>query len=160
MEYFILSIAIVFTIVGVIGCVLPALPGLPFNYAALLMLQYYYKPFSTTFLVVMAVIMAVIMILDYFLPIWTAKKFGATKQGIWGSMIGMVLGIIFTPIGMLLGMFAGAVIGDMMAGKESKDAFKSGIATFFGTLFSIGLKLICAGTMSWYFFKELIKAWA
>jgi len=57
-------------------------------------------------------------------------------------------------------MFAGAVIGDMMAGKESKDAFKSGIATFFGTLFSIGLKLICAGTMSWYFFKELIKAWA
>lgn len=159
MEYFILSIAIVFTLVGVIGSVLPALPGLPFNYIALLMLQYYYKPFSTTFLVVMAVAVMIIMVLDYFLPIWTAKKFGATKQGIWGSMIGMIAGIIFTPIGMLLGMFAGAVIGDMMAGKESKDALKSGVATFFGTLLSIGIKLICAGTMAWYFFVELFKAW-
>ena len=159
MEYFFIIIAVLLAIVGLIGCILPALPGLPFNYIALLIIQYYHKPFSSTFLIVTAVIVAVVMVLDYFLPAWTAKKFGATKQGIWGSIIGMIAGIIFTPIGMLLGMFAGAVIGDMMAGKETKDAFKSGIATFFGTLFSIGLKLICAGVLTWYLFREIWKAY-
>jgi uncharacterized protein YqgC (DUF456 family) len=85
------------------------------------------------------------------------KKYGATKQGIWGSVIGMLVGMFFTPVGMILGLLLGAIIGDMMGGRNTKDATKSGIATFFGTLVSLGTKLIVAGLISSFVVIEAIK---
>nr|MBP6427015.1 DUF456 domain-containing protein [Bacteroidia bacterium] len=94
--------------------------------------------------------------LDYLIPLWTGKKFGATRQGIIGSMIGMVVGIVFTPIGMLLGTFLGAMIGDMMAGKTTSQATRSGIATFMGTIISIGFKVALSGIMTFMIIYKLV----
>lgn len=102
-------------------------------------------------------IVVVIVVLDYYLPIWTAKKFGATRQGIIGSIIGMLLGIFFTPIGMIGGLIAGAIIGDMIAGRSRGEAVKSGLATFFGTLVTIGVKIIVSGIMCFYLFYEIAE---
>ena len=105
-------------------------------------------PFSIATLIILGVLTVLFLILDYFIPVWIAKKYGATRQGIIGSMIGMIVGIFFTPIGMIMGIIAGAIIGDMMAGRNTSDATKSGIATFFGTMLAIGLKLILSGIMA------------
>jgi uncharacterized protein YqgC (DUF456 family) len=127
--------------VGILGCIIPGLPGTPLNYAALLLVQWRLHSVQSSTLIIYGILTVVVLVIDYVLPIWFAKKFGATKQGIWGSIIGMLIGFFFTPIGMILGMLIGAIVGDIMAGRTSGEATRSGFATFFGTLLSLGLKL-------------------
>lgn len=150
MDFLLISFSILFCFAGIAGCIIPGLPGPPLNYVALVLLQWAFQPFSVSFLIVWAVIVIIITILDYMLPIWTAKKFGATRQGIIGSIAGMLVGIVFTPIGMIAGLVAGAIIGDMMAGRQLQKAIGSGAATVFGTLLTIGIKLIVSGIMAFY----------
>ncbi len=150
MDYLLILFSLLFCFAGLAGCIVPGLPGPPLNYISLIFLQWAFKPFTVTFLVVWAVVVIVITILDYMLPIWTAKKFGATRQGIIGSIAGMILGFFFTPIGMIAGLIAGAIIGDLIAGQQLHKAVGSGAATAFGTLLTIGIKLIISGIMAFY----------
>jgi uncharacterized protein len=156
MDTVLIITAIILSILGIIGSVLPALPGHPLNYMAMWCVQWVYHSFSTTTLIVFGVLTVVLIILEYVLPIWWAKKFGATREGIIGSAIGMVLGFFFTPIGMILGTLVGAIIGDMIAGRTTGEATRSGIATVFGTFLTIGLKLLLAGLMTSFVIYELI----
>ena len=144
-------------IAGLAGCIVPGIPGPPLNFAGMLLMQYVEKPFETYTLIIFGFITAVTVIIDFFLPVWFAKKFGATKWGIWGSFIGMFIGIFFTPVGMIAGLLLGAILGDLLAGRTSRQATRSGLATFFGTLLSTGLKLGAAGTMSVFVFYELAR---
>lgn len=152
-----LIIALLLCIIGLAGCIVPGLPGPPLNYAGMLMVQYVQKPFETYTLIIFGILTAAILVIDYLLPVWFAKKFGATKQGIWGSIIGMFLGIFFTPVGMIFGLLIGAIIGDLLAGRTSGQATRSGLATFFGTLLSVGLKLGVAGVVSVFVFYECVR---
>jgi uncharacterized protein len=156
-DIWILIAVMVLSLAGIIGCIAPGLPGPPLNYAALLLVQYQYKPFTTTFIIIWTVIIVLTAVMDYFVPVWFAKKYGASKYGVWGSIVGMVVGIFFTPVGMVLGMLIGAIVGEMMGGSDSVTAVKSGIATFFGTMLSIGLKLVVSVVISVYLFMELTK---
>jgi hypothetical protein len=156
MEITLIIIAFILTLVGIAGCIFPGLPGPPLNFAALLLMQWAIQPYSIFFLVLAGIFTAVTVVLDYLVPVWTAKKFGATKQGIWGSIIGMLIGMFFTPIGMIIGLLAGAVIGDMIAGRTSGQAVKSGFGTFLGTLLGIGIKLGVAGVMAFFVCYDII----
>ena len=145
-------------ITGIFGCVLPLLPGPPLNYIGLLLLHFTtgYQ-FSTRFLVIWGIVTVVVYALDYVIPVWGTKKFGGSKRGVWGSMIGLIAGMFFfPPFGIIIGPFAGAVIGELTAGKDSKAALKSGFGSFVGFLTGTILKLIASGIMTWYFAKELI----
>ena len=144
-------------IIGLIGCVLPVLPGPPLSYLALLLLQWSgYAGFSTRFLIITAILTAIVTILDYFIPIWGTKKWGGSKAGMWGAMAGLVIGLFFSPVGIILGPFLGAVIAELIAGRETNDALKSGLGSFFGFLIGTGLKLTLCVAFCYYFIKELI----
>ncbi|MGE0020825.1 MAG: DUF456 domain-containing protein [Draconibacterium sp.] len=158
MDYVLIILGVIFTLTGILGCVLPMLPGPPINYVALLLLHFTSShQFSTRFLVIWAVVATVVVLLDYLIPVWGTKKFGGSKQGVWGSVIGLVAGLfIFPPFGIIIGPFVGAVIGELIAGKETGAAFKSGFGSFIGFLAGTLIKLIASGLMTWYFFKELI----
>ena len=158
MDYVLIIFGVILTLTGILGCVLPMLPGPPINYLAILLLHFTSNhQFSIRFLVIWAVIAAVVVLLDYLIPVWGTKKFGGSKQGVWGSVIGLVAGLfIFPPFGIIIGPFAGAVIGEFIAGKETGAAFKSGFGSFIGFLAGTLIKLIASGLMTWYFFKELI----
>jgi uncharacterized protein YqgC (DUF456 family) len=115
-----------FALVGLIGCILPVIPGPPISFFALLILSYAknWEPFSAVFLLIMAALTAVITLLDYVLPIIGAKRYGASTLGVWGSVIGMLFGlVIFPPWGMLLGAIAGALLGELLSGKKGKKIF-------------------------------------
>jgi uncharacterized protein len=157
MELVLVIIAIILTLAGLAGCVLPAIPGPPLNFIGLLLLQWAWQPFSTITLVVLGIITIIVLILDYMIPVWGAKIFGATRYGIWGSIIGMLAGIFLTPIGMIMGLLLGAIIGDMLAGKKPLEALKSGAGTFLGTMAGMLVKLIVAGIMTFMAFYEIIK---
>ncbi len=160
MDYVLIALGILFLIAGILGCVLPVIPGPPLNYIGLLFLHFTEKyQFSNRFLIVWAIITVVVYALDYIIPIWGTKKFGGSKRGVWGSVIGLVVGLFFfPPFGIIIGPFAGAVIGELSSGKDSTSALKSGLGSFLGFLMGTLLKLIASGMMTWYFFKELIFA--
>ncbi len=143
---------------GIVGCVLPIIPGPPLTYIALMMLSVAYKweAFSVTFLIVMGIITVVVTAMDYVLPLFTAKKFGASKYGIWGSILGMITGLIFLPpFGLLIGAFLGAVAAELIFNDDMKKSLKAGLGVFIGTILSIFVKLGTSGVMAFYFIKAV-----
>lgn len=158
MDYVLIGLGIVFMISGILGCVLPVIPGPPLSYLGLLLLHFTEKyQFSPRFLIIWAVITGVVYALDYIIPAWGTKKFGGSKRGVWGSIIGLVIGLFFfPPFGIIIGPFVGAVVGELTVGKDSNAALKSGFGSFLGFLLGTLLKLIASGMMTWYFFREMI----
>ncbi len=157
MDIVLIIFGIFFLIAGILGCILPVLPGPPLSYVGLLLLHFTSKyQFTSGFLILWAVITVVVYAIDYVIPVWGTKKFGGSKRGVWGSIIGLVIGFFFfPPFGIIIGPFAGAVIGEITSGKETGAALKSGFGSFVGFLTGTILKLIVSGMMTWYFGKEL-----
>ncbi|MEA3392581.1 MAG: DUF456 domain-containing protein [Candidatus Marinimicrobia bacterium] len=156
MDIALIIIGLLFSIFGILGCLLPIIPGPPLSYIGLLLLHAAPKyQFSSKFLIIMAIIALVVTILDNFMPVWSAKRSGGSKRAIWGAMIGLGTGMfIFPPWGLLVGPFLGAVIGELSTGKNSREALKSGSSTFIGFLGGVAIKLAASGVMFWYFIKE------
>ncbi|WP_320112746.1 DUF456 domain-containing protein [Draconibacterium orientale] len=158
MDILLIALGALFIISGVLGCVLPIIPGPPLSYIGLLLLHFTERyQFSSKFLIIWAVITVVVYALDYLIPAWGTKKFGGSKRGVWGSIIGLVIGMFFfPPFGIIIGPFVGAVVGELTVGKDSGAALKSGFGSFMGFLAGTLLKLIASGMMTWYFVKEMI----
>ncbi|WP_321344773.1 DUF456 domain-containing protein [uncultured Draconibacterium sp.] len=158
MDILLIVLGAIFIISGVLGCVLPIIPGPPLSYIGLLLLHFTERyQFSSKFLIIWAIITVVVYALDYLIPAWGTKKFGGSKRGVWGSIIGLIIGLFFfPPFGIIIGPFLGAVVGELTAGKDSGAALKSGFGSFMGFLAGTLLKLITSGLMTWYFVKEMI----
>ena len=89
-------IGFIILIVGLIGCIIPAIPGPPLSYVALILLEVATngEAFTTNELIFWGVVTVLVTALDYIIPVAGAKKYGATKFGVWGSIIGLLLGVI------------------------------------------------------------------
>jgi uncharacterized protein len=115
-------------ITDVLGRVFPILPGPPISYAGILLLHFSsYAQYSTRFLILFAALTAIVAILDYIIPLWGTRQFGGSKYGAWGATMGVVVGLFIGPAGLVLGPFLGAVIGEIIAGMKSKEAFRAGL---------------------------------
>ena len=158
MDIALLILGIIFTVLGIIGCILPILPGPPLSFVGLLMLHFSeYAEYSTKILIIFGIVAVVVTALDYLVPILGTKKLGGSKYGVAGSMIGLILGIFFfPPLGIIFGPFAGAIVGELIKGDDFQKALKSGFGSFAGFVFGTGIKLIASSVMAWYFFAELI----
>ena len=156
MDFFILGIGILLIIVGLIGCIIPIIPGPPLSFLGLIMLQLTrFGNFGTLFLVLMGTIAIIVTILDYIVPVWGTKKFGGSKAGVWGSTIGLIIGLFFfPPIGIIIGPLLGAIIAELIKGADLHKSVKSGLGSFLGFLLGTGLKIISSGVMTYYFFTE------
>lgn len=160
LDIVLITIGTIFIILGIVGCILPALPGTPLCYLGIILLEFTDKiKFSIPFLVFWAVVVIVIQILDYVVPMWGTKKFGGGKYGVWGSTAGLIIGLFFTPLGIIIGPFAGAVLGELIGGKNVRGALKAGFGAFLGFLAGTFVKLIAAIILAVYFFKEVITVY-
>ncbi len=144
-------------VIGIVGCIVPALPGIPLAYAGLWVLHATDKvQFSWQFLLIWGIIVLVVTALDYIVPAWGTKRYGGSKAGVWGSTIGLIIGLFMGPWGIVIGPFIGAVVGELLTGKNTKDAIRSGWGSFIGLLAGTIIKLICCGMMAYYFIAELV----
>ncbi|HYF70601.1 MAG TPA: DUF456 domain-containing protein [Ohtaekwangia sp.] len=151
-----LVIAILLMIAGLIGCLLPFLPGPPLSYIGLLVMQLRSDaPFATKFLWIWAAITVVVTVLDYVIPLYGTKRFGGTRYGIWGCTIGLVVGIFVPPWGLIIGPFIGAFIGEVIGNTNSDHALKAAFGSFIGFLFGTLLKLIASVIMFYYLVTAL-----
>ncbi len=157
---------IVVTLLGIlliisafIGCVIPAIPGPPLGYLAIILLKLVdSSTFSSDFLLLLGIITIFIFVLDYLLPIWGAKIYNASKKGIWFSIIGMIIGIFFfPPFGMIIGLLIGAIIGELLSGKAKSEALKVGFASFIFSLLAIFIKIVLVGVIAFYFSTAVFK---
>lgn len=145
-----------FLLVGLAGCILPVIPGPPLCYIALLFLQgTCFAHFSTIFLISTAVITVVVTLLDYLFPLWGTKKWGGSRMGAVGAIVGLGLGLFFPPVGIIVGPFFGAVAGELLGGSNSDKAVRAGFGSFMGFLMGTGIKLALCFALTFYFFKEL-----
>lgn len=154
MDIVLIVIGVVLMLVGIAGCILPLLPGPPLCYIALLIQQLQEDPpYTSDFLITWALITVGITALDYVIPIWGTKKFGGTRYGVWGCMIGLVAGLWLGPFGIIIGPFVGAFIGELIANSNSNQAFKAALGSFAGFVVGTLLKLVACFVMGWYFVK-------
>lgn len=157
MDIFLIILGAVCLLAGIAGCILPVLPGVPLAYCGLLLLHVTDKvQFSWQFLVIWAVVVVVVQILDAVVPVWGTKRFGGSKMGVWGSTIGLVAGLFFGPWGIVIGPFAGAVVFELIDGKNTRLALKAGWGSFVGLMTGTIIKLICCGLMTYYFIAALV----
>jgi uncharacterized protein len=129
-------------LIGLAGAVLP-LPGPPLSLVGLFLLQNSkYADFDRKTLIFFTLLTVGMSVFDYYAPIWGTKKFGGTKYGSWGSTIGLLAGLFFTPIGMFLGAFLGAFLGEILGKTEPDKAFKAAIGSMIGLITGIVGKVI------------------
>ncbi len=148
MDIALLVIAFILMLIGIIGCIVPGLPGTPIAYAGLWIAQITERvDFNWQFLLVWGIVTVVISALDYIVPAWGTKRYGGTKWGVWGSTIGVFVGLFAGPWGVILGPLVGAVIGELLGGKAAQEALRAGWGSFVGILFGTVLKLIACGLM-------------
>ena len=156
MDIVLVILAAVFLFVGMLGCILPMLPGPPLAYAGMLLLHLTDRvQFTTGQLLVWLLIVVVTVVLDYVTPLLGSKYSGGSKWGERGCIIGTVVGLFFAPWGIIIGPFVGAVVGELLGDKELSQALKSGFGSFLGFLFGTVLKLGVCGYFIWQFFKAL-----
>ena len=157
MDYFLIILASLLIITGVIGCIVPVLPGPPISYIGIIIFHFTrWGDLSSNLLIWLGIITIVVTVMDYVLPVWTTRKFGGSKRGVWGSTIGLVIGLfVFPPWGIIICPFVGAFIGEMTANSDHNKAFRSAIGSFVGFLLGTGAKFAACGIMIFYFVKEL-----
>lgn len=151
METVVIVLAILAGVIGIAGSILPGLPGTPFSWIGLLLL-YIWGPqeIAMSTLVIWGVVVALVTLIDYLVPIWLTKATGGSKYAERGALIGLVAGIILTPVGMILGSFLGAFIAELhWAKKEAGDALKAAVGSFIGFILGTGIKTIVSVLILW-----------
>ena len=159
MDTLLIILALVFGIVGLWGAVLPALPGAPLSYIGLLLLlPCEGADISSIALWVTGIFLAIVSILDYIAPAWLTNLSGGGKQATRGSMAGLIAGLFFfPPIGLIVGPFVGAFIGELMEGSSKGKALKVALMSFVGFLLTTGLKIIYSGVLLFMIGAQAIK---
>ncbi len=168
-DYILLALSIFLILIGIIGCILPVIPGPPLSYLGIITVHFTkFADFSSKTLIVLGIVALIVTVLDYIVPVWGTKKFGGSKAGVIGSTIGLIVGIVILPmlgivigpfglIGILAGPFFGALIGEFIHGQESEKALVAAIGSFIGFLAGTFMKLVTSIIITVYFVKQLIS---
>lgn len=141
-----LVLGLLFVLVGILGSFLPVLPGPPLSWLGLLML-YLTKsvPDNWWVLGISLFLTLLVTVLDYVVPAMGTKKFGGTKAGMWGTVIGLLVALfvpVFGPFGIIIWPFIGALVGELLNKANQKTALKAAFGSFLGFLTGTFMKLV------------------
>lgn len=142
-------LAALMMVIGAAGVVLPVLPGLPLAFAGMLLAAWAggFEQVGWITLTVLGVLTALSVLVDFLATALGAQRVGASRKAVIGSIIGTFAGLLFLPIGIFVGPFAGALIGEMLHGRDLGRATKVGMATWLGLVLGMVLKVGLAFTM-------------
>jgi uncharacterized protein len=136
-------------VVGLIGAIVPALPGIPLIFGGIWLIAGvdHYQHLGLWWLLVIAGVGAVGLMLELFAGAMGAKRAGASKQAVWGTLAGTVIGVFFGLPGVLLGAFLGAVVGELSAGNSVLRSTHVGVSAWVGLIFGSIIKLVSSVAM-------------
>ncbi len=157
--YYILKLIaiIVFDLVGIVGAVVPAIPGPPLCLVALVIAFFGFpNTVSVTFLVVAIVLSLISASLDYFAPALATKLGGGSKWAVWGSTIGLFIGFFLPPLGIIWVPLVCAFIGELIANFKVGKAFKVACLSFLSFALTVGFKLLTCAIITVFSIKAAI----
>ncbi|MBJ6982955.1 DUF456 domain-containing protein [Luteimonas sp. MC1572] len=142
-------LAAILVVAGVIGTILPALPGLPLVFAGMLLAAWAggFEQIGVVTLAVLGVLTLLSLLIDFWATALGAKRVGASGKAIVGAIIGTFVGVFFGPVGLFAGPFLGALAGELLHGRDVGQAARVGFGTWLGIVFAIVLKLALAFAM-------------
>jgi hypothetical protein len=153
-------IGAILLVLGFVGCIVPVLPGPIIAVLALVAVSIVggWTLIAPWILITCSIASIAVTILDNVLPARSAARAGAGKGGIWGSVVGMIVGsIVFPPFGVFIGAFLGAYAGELLFHPDNREAFRSALAVFKGTIGAIILKLAVTGVITVVFIRGAIR---
>lgn len=151
MDFLISILAIAAGVIGIAGSILPGLPGTPVSWIGLLIL-YIWGPeeMQLKTLIIWGIVVAIVSVIDYIVPMYFTKLTGGSKYAEKGALIGLIAGIILTPVGMILGSFLGAFLYEWYYTRQgAAQALKAAIGSFLGFITGTGIKTIVAVLIMW-----------
>ncbi len=148
-------------LVGAAGVIVPVIPGLPLIWAAMAIFGYFtgYAYLSGEFLVYSGIAVTVIWILQHFVQVYGAKRWGASRWGMFGAFVGMVIGLfVGSLVGVIIGPLVGAVVVELLVGKSLTASLKAGAGTFVGFVFGAVVQLIVSFVLIGIFLYRVFVA--
>ena len=145
--YYVLSGVLI--LAGIAGTVLPALPGLPLVFAGMALAAWAgdFQEVGVPMLVLLGLLTVLSLVVDFLPTMLGAKRVGASRLALVGSVIGTLVGLFFGPIGLFAGPFLGALVGELIHGRQIHAAAKVGLGTWVGIVIGTVLKLGLAFAM-------------
>ena len=149
MDLFLYVLAAALIVGGLAGAILPVLPGVPMIFGGIWLAAAAdeYRHLGWGWLVAIGVVAALGIAVDFIAGSLGAKKIGASPRALWGAGIGTTIGMFFGLPGLLIGPFAGAVIGELWSGKSILRSAHVGVSTWFGMLLGIVAKVVLSFLM-------------
>lgn len=157
-------LALVLILAGLAGIVLPAVPGVPLMFAGMLLAAWAggFTQIGMPTLIVLGVLTLLSVAVDVWAAALGARRVGASRLAVIGAVIGTFAGFFFGPVGLFVGPFAGAVLGQLLHGRKLDgrgigDATRVGVGTWLGIVFGVALKLMLAlamlGLFAWAWWR-------
>lgn len=136
-------LAVLLMIAGLVGMVLPLLPGAPLLFAGFLVASWAenFQYIGTGTLVVLAIMAALTYAVDLAATAFGAKRFGASPRAVMGAAVGTLLGLMMGLVGVLIGPFIGAMIGELSAQRSLRAAGRAGLGASLGLAIGAAAKL-------------------
>ena len=151
-------LAALIVISGLIGTVVPALPGVPVLFAGLVLAAWItdFEPVGWGTIGVLAALTLLSMLIDFLSAAFGAKRQGASPRAFWGATLGAIVGLFFGLVGIVLGPFIGAVAAELSAGTGAQQAGRSGYGVWIGLVLGTAAKLAIAFLMVGIFLTKYI----
>lgn len=153
--------SIILLLVGLVGTFLPVLPGLVLSFAGLLLYKYGAgADLNMVWIWLFGILTLISAVLNYTIPAKTNRKYGGTRWGSIGSVVGTIAGIFLIPVpfGFLIGMFAGVFLGELLHDfSDKKKAFNSVKGAFIGFLYGTGFNFVVGLAMFLVVVIHIIK---
>lgn len=153
-----LLFAVILFVVGLVGTVLPVLPGAILIYGGMLLYGFMtgFAALDANFFLLQAMALIIIFAVDFLATAAGTKHFGGSNNAVWGAILGTLAGLlIFGPFGIIIGPFLGATLAELRRGKQPNLAFRAGFGTLIGLLGSTILKLSIEILMIIHFFLTI-----
>ena len=143
MTYVLWGLAVVLMLVGVVGTLVPILPGAVIVFAGMLLAAWLddFARVGPIPLTVLAGITVLVYVVDFASGSFGAKRLGASPRAAWGAFLGALVGMFFGLPGILIGPFVGAVLGELTVRRDLKAAGKAGAGTWFGLALGAAAKI-------------------
>ncbi len=163
-DILIISLAVILCLVGMLGCIIPAIPGPPLSYAGLVLMYFWHNntlpmgggdEITGRFMLIWLAVVVVVTVLDYIVPVYFTKLTGGSKEAVRWSIAGTIIGMLFfPPFGIIFGAFIGALLGELIVHNKNLGAsMLSALGSFMGFIFGTGLKLASCAVMLYYIIK-------
>ena len=149
-------------LLGIIGCIIPVIPGLPISYVGLLVFHFFSSySINDNVLLFMALLVIAVTIFDLWVQFYFVQKFGGAKKAVNGSIIGLILGVLFLPpFGLIIGPFLGAFLGAISEdNSDTYKAIKIALGALAGFFVGVMFKLSVSVYIIFIIFKAIPLTW-